>query len=144
MDEINLARETGEKECFFGRAVTTADDDDIHLAIKSTIASRAGRHALATIKFFFPGNTGQAWRGAGCYDDGLGKNIPIGKFQHVGPLRGVDALDGTALIPCPEFLRLLAEILHQLITIDAFGKSRKILNLGGCGKLSARQHALEY
>ena len=42
----------------------------------------------------------------------------------------------------PKFLRLLAEILHQLIAIDALRKARKILHFRSRGELAAGQNAL--
>ena len=52
-------------------------------------------------------------------------------------------LHRAALVAGAEFFGLLAQILHQLISVDTFGKTREILDFGSCGALATGKRSLE-
>ena len=144
MHEVNLAGETRQKQRLLRRAVATADDGDVHLAIKRTVARRAGRHALAAVKFLFARDARHARRGAGRDDHALRENRAIAADQ-LPRVRGeVDGGDERLLETRAELCRLLAEILHQLIAVDSLGEPREILHLARRRELAAGQRAFEH
>lgn len=46
----------GEEDGFFAGRVTSADNDDVHISVESTIAGSAGGNAFASKEFLFAWN----------------------------------------------------------------------------------------
>jgi len=51
----DLAAKAGQEKGFLASRVAASDNDDFHIAVKGSIAGRAGRNALASKHFLSPG-----------------------------------------------------------------------------------------
>src|SRR5260370_15543466 len=136
MHHRHLRSETGEKVGLFHRRIAAADHHDLSAAIEEPVASGAGADAVAD-QFLLRWQAEPAGRCAGGDNQRPGLDPLFLDVQPEGP-PGEVSLEQRAIQEFgAEILRLLLHVLHQLRTVDAFRKSRKVFDKSGHGQLAA-------
>jgi hypothetical protein len=143
VDQVDFPREARQKQRLFSGAVAAADHRDILIAIERTVARGAGRHALAAEQFLFSGDAGHPRRCAGCDDHAARLDRTLRGDELARLAAEIDRRDQHLLKASAELRGLLPQVVHQLETVDAFGKPGEILHFAGGRELAARLGALE-
>jgi hypothetical protein len=142
-DARGVAREEGR---LLHRRVAAADDDDLLALEEEPVARRARGDAQAPQPFrrgLFARNAEPLGRRARSDDQRLRLDLVLLGLEREGPLGEIDRVDPRAHKLRAETLRLLAELIHQLGALDAFGEAGVVLDLGRDRQLPAGLRPLD-
>src|SRR5690348_14054625 len=143
MYQRDFLAEAGQEVGFFHGRIAAADHHDLFSAIEKAIARRAGADAVADQLLFV--RQVQPSRRRARSDDQHAGLLPLAiDIQAKRPLRKIGLDHRAVKVFGAEMLGLLPDVLHQHWTIDAFGKSGKILHQRGQRKLAARLMARDH
>lgn len=136
-DEIYLGCEIAEVEGLLTSGVATAYDCNLALAVEEAVASGTSRDAESVV-FLFILKAEVFGRCAGGDDDGVGHDLEsgVGLCQERASAE-VNLGHDTRTDICAETESLIAEILHELGTLNALGITGEVFDLSGLGELSA-------
>ena len=115
--------------------IAAADHHDLAIAVKRAVAGGAGADAVAD-QLLFVRQSQPSRRRAGGDDQGAGFMPFAVDIQAEGRAK-IGLRDRAVHVLGAEALGLLLHVFDQVGAVDAFGKSGKILDLGGDGELAA-------
>ena len=141
-DEIDLVAELGQIGGIFAGRVAAANHRHVLAFVEEAVASGASGNAAA-LEFFLGGQTEITCRRTRGNDDTVGQDFAIVFRRHLeGALADIDARHLAFAYFGAKAQGLLTDFLHHFRAGDSVGITRKILDFGGLGKLSAGLHTL--
>ena len=143
MNQRHLGGEAGKEVRFLHGRIAAADDRDFFSGKEEAIAGGTGRNPVPDQRFFAR-QSQPACRGPAGDDQGAGVNRLLAKIHREGPLAQIHAGHMAQLILRPKTSRLLAHVLNQFGSLNAFGKPGKIFHQRGERELASRLMAFNH
>ena len=144
-NQINLAGKTCEIGCLFTGCIATTYYSNNTLAIEETIACGTSRNTHTCI-FLLVVKSKILGRSTSSNDDGLCLYlcaiVNIGTMWLTCLCSKIDLGNETTANISTQLQGVIANIVHEFRTSNAFWIPREILNLGGLRKLTSREQAL--
>ena len=142
VDQIDLAGEVGQKQGLLDRRIAAADDRHFLAAIEEAVAGGAGGYAEA-LEFHFAFQPQPFGLGAGADDQDIAAIFPAAVAAEAEGTGGKIRLhDGVGNDIGADLAGLFLHLFHQPRSLNRFGETGIILDLGGDGELPARLHTV--